>query len=121
LRSNALAQLEPLNRVLERDHEFGQIVARPRNQDLTPPSGVEWQPQRLWRSPESLLLPVAKSMAELLCEEDFRYVKACEGSNCTLFFLDRTHSRARRWCSMAVCGNRAKQSAHRERAQRERE
>jgi predicted RNA-binding Zn ribbon-like protein len=27
----------------------------------------------------------------------------------------KTHARARRWCSMAVCGNRAKQAAHRER------
>ncbi|MGO9268383.1 MAG: CGNR zinc finger domain-containing protein [Candidatus Binataceae bacterium] len=29
-------------------------------------------------------------------------------------FLDRTKAHARRWCSMAVCGNRAK-AAHRSR------
>jgi predicted RNA-binding Zn ribbon-like protein len=30
-------------------------------------------------------------------------------------FADRTRRRARRWCSMAVCGTRAKQAAHRNR------
>ncbi len=33
-----------------------------------------------------------------------------------LLFLDRTHARARRWCSMSICGNRAKQAAHRKRS-----
>jgi predicted RNA-binding Zn ribbon-like protein len=70
---------------------------------------------RRWRSAESLLIPIAQAMAELVCNEDFAHVKACEGAACTLVFLDRTHGRARRWCSMAVCGNRAKQAAHRRR------
>jgi predicted RNA-binding Zn ribbon-like protein len=34
---------------------------------------------------------------------------------CTLIFADHTRRRARRWCSMAICGNRAKQAAHRNR------
>jgi predicted RNA-binding Zn ribbon-like protein len=59
-------------------------------------------------------------MARLVCEEDFQYVKACEGDRCTLMFVDRTRGHARRWCSMSVCGNRAKQAAHRERALRAR-
>ncbi|MES6429106.1 CGNR zinc finger domain-containing protein [Cutibacterium acnes] len=42
-------------------------------------------------------------------------MKACEGPACTLMFADHTRARARRWCSMAVCGNRAKQAAHRSR------
>jgi predicted RNA-binding Zn ribbon-like protein len=46
-------------------------------------------------------------------------VKGCEGPVCTLLFLDRTRARARRWCSMAVCGNRAKQAAHRTRTRRD--
>ena len=33
-------------------------------------------------------------------------------------FLDRTKGHARRWCSMAVCGNRAKAEAHRARTAR---
>ena len=42
--------------------------------------------------------------------------RACAGAACTLVFLDGTRSHARRWCSMAVCGNRAKAAAHRARA-----
>jgi predicted RNA-binding Zn ribbon-like protein len=62
-----------------------------------------------------LLLPIAEAMARLICDEDFSYVKACEGPTCTLLFADHTRGRARRWCSMALCGNRAKQAAHRHR------
>jgi len=36
----------------------------------------------------------------------------------TLLFLDRTHGRGRRWCSMSICGNREKQAAYRNRSKR---
>jgi predicted RNA-binding Zn ribbon-like protein len=72
---------------------------------------------RRWETPDTLLLPLARAMADLVCEEDFSRVKACEGTACTLFFIDRTRAQARRWCTMAVCGNRAKQAAHRRREQ----
>ncbi len=112
---DALRELEPLNRLLARDAEFGQVVLR--DQSV---SGLTWRPQRRWHSPESLLLPIARALADLVCEEEFSYVKACEGQPCTLLFVDRTRGHARRWCSMAVCGNRAKQAAHRQRVQRTR-
>ena len=112
---DALRELEPLNRLLARDAEFGQVVLHEHGKEN---SGLAWRPQRRWHSPESLLLPVARALADLVCEEDFSYVKACEGQPCTLLFLDRTRGHARRWCSMAVCGNRAKQAAHRQRVQR---
>jgi predicted RNA-binding Zn ribbon-like protein len=123
LTSKALQELEPLNRILARDEEFGQVVAmeapRKRGQDEEGPvSGLVWSSRRRWRSPDALLFPIARTMAELVCNDDFSRVRACEGSNCTLVFIDRTRGHARRWCSMAVCGNRAKQAAHRERARR---
>jgi len=129
LKPRALQDLEPLNRVLRRDEEFGQILARDASRKARTKlahseeggsSGLVWSLQRRWRSPDSLLFPIAKSMAELVCDEDFSLVKACEGHSCTLVFLDRTRGHARRWCSMSVCGNRAKQAAHRERTQRAR-
>ena len=116
LRSNALLQLAPLNRILEREDQYPQIVKRDRNDDAGVNSGLALRSVRRWRSPEALLLPVAMTLADLVCNEDFSHVKACEGPTCTLLFLDRTHGRARRWCSMAACGNRAKQTAHRKRA-----
>jgi predicted RNA-binding Zn ribbon-like protein len=114
----AASELEPLNKLLARDEEFGQIVVRDRpgeRRGKSGPGGLAWQSRRRWRSPQSLLLPLARSLAELVCTEDFTYVKACEGRPCTLLFVDRTRGHARRWCSMAVCGNRAKQAAHRNR------
>ena len=117
----ALRQLERLNRLLAREQEFGQIVVQDRRRPgETGVSSLAWRAQRRWNSPESLLLPLARSLADLVCTEDFTYVKACEGESCTLLFIDRTRGHARRWCSMAICGNRAKQSAHRKRAQRTR-
>jgi predicted RNA-binding Zn ribbon-like protein len=127
LKPRALQELEPLNRVLIRDEQFGQVTARetsrkgntkPDRKEEAPLSGLVWSPQRRWRSPDSLLFPIAQAMADLVCDEDFTYVRACEGHDCILLFVDRTRGRGRRWCSMSVCGNRAKQAAHRERAAR---
>jgi predicted RNA-binding Zn ribbon-like protein len=109
LTSRAMRELEPLNRLLERDEAFSRVVAH-RDGDA-----LELQRMRRWRSPESLLLPVGEAMAKFVCDEDFSDVKACEGQDCTLMFVDHTRGRARRWCSMAICGNRAKQAAHRNR------
>jgi predicted RNA-binding Zn ribbon-like protein len=114
LAPDAVKELGPLNRVLQRDEGFGQVVARHRGDDLSD-SALAWQARRRWRSPNTLLLPIAQAIAELVCTEDFTHIKACEGDNCTLLFLDRTRRHARRWCRMAVCGNRAKQAAHRDR------
>lgn len=120
LRKTAVAELAPLNRVLARDEAFGQIVADSRDHDHAGAAGLALQARRRWRSPDSLLLPIAQAIGEFLSTDDLSYVKACEGPACTLLFLDRTRKRARRWCSMAVCGNRAKQAAHRARSRRSR-
>jgi predicted RNA-binding Zn ribbon-like protein len=116
----ALHELGPLNELLSRDDEFGQIAVRPRDPKKHGASGLTWRPQRRWRSPEALLFALARALADLVCAEDFTYIKACEGEPCTLIFVDRTRGHARRWCSMAVCGNRAKQAAHRHRAKQQR-
>ena len=106
-----LGELGQLNRLLERDERFSQIVMREHASHV----GMAIQAMRRWRSPESLLLPIGEAMAQFVCEEDFRDVKLCEGATCTLMFADHTRGRARRWCSMSICGNRAKQAAHRHR------
>jgi predicted RNA-binding Zn ribbon-like protein len=110
----ALQELGPLNKLLERDETFKQI-SRHRDGDG---SRLELRAARRWRSPESLLLPIGETLAKFVCEEDFARVKACEGHGCTLVFADHTRRQARRWCSMAICGNRAKQAAHRNRLKR---
>jgi predicted RNA-binding Zn ribbon-like protein len=111
LRPADLRKLGPLNRLLERDEGFWQIVAG----DHGNAAGLDFRMMRRWRSPESLLQPIGEALAKFVCEEDFSNVKACEGLACTLMFADHTRGHARRWCSMAICGNRAKQAAHRNR------
>jgi len=109
----ALRELGPLNKLLLRDEAFSQISRhRERDRDR---DRFELRAVRRWRSAESLLLPIAEALAKFVCEEDLARVKACEGHSCTLVFADHTRGRARRWCSMAICGNRAKQAAHRQR------
>jgi predicted RNA-binding Zn ribbon-like protein len=112
LAAKDLGDLGPLVRLMERDQRFSQIVKRSDNNGA---GGLERRSTRRWQSAESLLLPLGEALADFVCDEDFTHVKACEGPACTLMFADHTRGRARRWCSMAICGNRAKQSAHRER------
>jgi predicted RNA-binding Zn ribbon-like protein len=107
----ALEELEPLNRLLERDETYGQVVARKDAEG----SRLALKSRRRWRSPESLLQPIGEVLATVLTQEDFTHVKACEGHACTLLFADHTRGHTRRWCSMEICGNRAKQAAHRHR------
>jgi predicted RNA-binding Zn ribbon-like protein len=112
LGAKSLSQLTPLERLLERDETYTQIVARP---DEHGHRHLALETKRRWRSADVLLAPLGEAMARVVAEADFSHIKACEGHNCTLMFLDQTRGRARRWCSMGVCGNRAKVSAHRQR------
>ena len=116
LTPKALPELRPLNKLLERDETFGQISRHRHSDD----NCLELRVMRRWRSPELVLLPIGEALAKFVCEEEFADVKACEGHSCTLVFADRTRRRGRRWCSMAICGNRAKQAAHRGRLKKKR-
>ena len=64
---------------------------------------------------EALIALLADGIAQLVAREDASLVKQCAGPGCTLWFLDRTKAHARRFCSAAGCGNRAKVAAFRER------
>jgi predicted RNA-binding Zn ribbon-like protein len=111
LDAGVLSDLEPLNRLLERDEAYGRIVV----DDKGGHGHLAFAAARRWRSPEALLIPIGEAMARLMVEEDFTHVKACEGPTCSLLFADHTRGHARRWCSMSACGNRAKVAAHRSR------
>lgn len=108
LPQNILKELEPLNQLLARDGIYYQIGEGVGNAPIM-------QPMRRWENPEQLLLPIAEAIGDLVCHADFNLIRSCENDACTLMFYDRTKSHARRWCSMAACGNRAKAAAHRAR------
>lgn len=44
-------------------------------------------------------------------------LKACSSGECLWAFYDRSRNRSRHWCSMEVCGNRAKTRAYRAKQQ----
>ncbi len=111
----ALSELAPLNRLLARDEAYGQIEIGPRGDGAHAHGALRWREDRRWERPDALLLPIARAMGDLACEEDFALVRKCENPSCTLWFLDVSKAHGRRWCSMAVCGNRAKAAAHRAR------
>jgi len=106
--TDALADLMPLNRLLAVHGSYSQITAD------TGTLSQHWISRA--SGPDLLLQPVISAMADLVCHEDLRLIRSCEGAICTLMFLDRTKAHARRWCSMATCGNRAKAAAHRARS-----
>jgi len=103
----AEAELGPLNLLLAGDRSYARVAGGA--------EGLTLQRLRRWETPEDLLQPIAAAIADLVCHADFQRIRACEGHDCSLMFLDRTKAHARRWCSMALCGNRAKAAAHRAR------
>ncbi|MGK5548492.1 CGNR zinc finger domain-containing protein [Streptomyces sp. URMC 127] len=65
------------------------------------------------------LCRIAVDAATLLGAADTRArLRICDGHNCSGRFVDKSVGRRRRWCSMAICGNRAKAAQHRRTAAR---
>jgi predicted RNA-binding Zn ribbon-like protein len=95
--------IEQLNTLLAEDHRYARLHAAEH--------GMELREHRQWTDPAQLLVPLAEAAAGLLTEGQPGLVRQCEG--CTVIFYDRTKAHRRRWCSMAICGNRAKVRRHR--------
>jgi predicted RNA-binding Zn ribbon-like protein len=96
--------IEVINTVLRANDGYEQ---------LSPRSG-DWRlifiPRRL--GPMQALMPIAQSAADLITEGKAAPVRKCANPDCILYFFDVSRSRRRRWCSMAVCGNRMKVAAY---------
>lgn len=111
------------------------IVARRENRSADPAALNRFLlgavPQLVWEQPGAPKLDrfhqpdlmsqqlgrLAYAAAELLAEGDFNLVRKCESAECSLMFYDRTKAHKRRWCSMALCGNRHKVAEFRKRRQ----
>jgi predicted RNA-binding Zn ribbon-like protein len=65
---------------------------------------------RLHDEPAALLAPIARDTARLLSTPGVP-VRHCAGVGCVRHFYDDSRTRKRRWCEMAICGNRAKVAA----------
>ncbi|XVU28270.1 CGNR zinc finger domain-containing protein [Actinoplanes sp. CA-054009] len=96
VRSRAL-----LNETLRHGHHRRRLgVNGPENVVETDTPG--WQ--AAWRAAEGYLR---------LLEENPGRIRKCANPECRLRFYDVSKAGARRWCSMATCGNRAKYARHR--------
>ncbi|MGW0575412.1 CGNR zinc finger domain-containing protein [Streptomyces sp. NPDC002920] len=62
-----------------------------------------------------LLSRVAASVAEALVAGTWQRLKACEAVTCHWAYYDRSPAGRGRWCSMQVCGARAKMRRYRAR------
>lgn len=95
--------IEPVNEILRITEGHDEIVPSKGGwalQFVARESGLDW-----------LLAAIARSAAELLVEGANAPIRRCANPSCRLFFYDDSRTHRRRWCSMAVCGNRHKAAA----------
>lgn len=55
---------------------------------------------------------IAHESASLLSSTQSKRLKRCCNPDCILLFVDTSRAQKRRWCSMELCGNRAKAAKH---------
>ncbi|MCP2335201.1 CGNR zinc finger domain-containing protein [Actinomadura rupiterrae] len=93
------AALAPL---LEGVHQIPEVT----------PAGLRWT----LTTPPQARLAVEMVLAWAALEQELPgRLRPCANQECRLFLLDRSRANRARWCSMAVCGNRAKARRHYER------
>jgi len=59
---------------------------------------------------------IVSAVAAALVDGTWSRLKACAADDCHWGFYDTSRSRTGQWCSMSICGNRAKQARWRNRA-----
>jgi predicted RNA-binding Zn ribbon-like protein len=96
----ARAWVDAINAVLRITEGHDELIYRDATWKLefvAREGGLDW-----------LLAAIARSAAEILTEGHEARLRACANPACGLFFCDTSRTHRRRWCSMAVCGNRHK-------------
>ena len=91
---------EPINEILRITEGHDELVSHKGAwslQFVARESGLDW-----------LLAALARSAAELLVEGPRAPIRRCANPSCRLFFYDDSRTHRRRWCAMALCGNRHK-------------
>ncbi|MEU8530754.1 MULTISPECIES: CGNR zinc finger domain-containing protein [Streptomyces] len=63
----------------------------------------------------ALVARVASAIASTTADGTWPRLKACEAADCHWAYVDRSPGGRRRWCSMSVCGARAKMRTYRTR------
>lgn len=63
----------------------------------------------------NVLATLARDAIDLVATGDPARLRECAADDCSLLFHDASRPGARRWCSMATCGNRHKTASYRRR------
>lgn len=105
--SNYGEEIAALNELLARGSSYREVVTAEEGLGVVERARIE--------TADAPLALLASHIAALVTQEQPSLVKQCAGSGCTLWFLDRTKSHRRMFCSATVCGNRAKVAAYRRR------
>ena len=95
--------IEPVNEILRITEGHDELVGQDSTwkiEFVAREGGLDW-----------LLAAIARSGAEIIAEGTHARLRLCGNPHCGLFFYDDSRTRRRRWCSMAVCGNRSKVAA----------
>ena len=71
-----------------------------------------WEPQS--NSLDRMFWDITRSAADLLLD-DVKKVRQCGDQYCSWLFVDTSRNGSRRWCSMQLCGNRARVRSFRRR------
>jgi len=64
---------------------------------------------------KACLAEVARDAILVIGGGDRHRLKMCDSQSCRMLFADNSPANRRRWCSMSICGNRAKIKIFRER------
>ncbi len=82
--------------------------------------GPDMTPEQTLMANEPAWRPAVMAAADLLdlLHQAPGRIRSCQHPDCVLWFYDTTRNGTRRWCSMAVCGNRAKARRHYDRTRR---
>lgn len=91
---------EPINQILRITEGHDELVFDGNKWNMefqAREGGLDW-----------LLAAVARSAAEIIVEGAEARLRMCANPGCGLFFGDNSRTHRRRWCSMAICGNRHK-------------
>ncbi len=96
--------IEVINKVLRANDGYEQLSRR----------NGDWHLAFVPRvvRPMQALVSIARSAVDLIEEGMDAPVRKCANPNCTLYFYDVSRTHRRRWCSMAVCGNRMKVASY---------
>jgi predicted RNA-binding Zn ribbon-like protein len=91
-------------------HPVNEVLRITEGHDELVQSNGSWKLEFIAREGglDWLLAAIARSAAEILVEGAEARVRICANPGCGLFFCDSSRTHRRRWCSMAICGNRHK-------------